>query len=154
MMKLSSPSRNIEFIGDHNNDSIVLGNYGDAKITAKGNFNLSGIIFCKKNTVEISLDGDGTVSFTGFCKKLLIQAIDGDCTLDLSNLACDTVRLESGKGKSVTILGRTKMIEQVNLENEAVVKYQGRPLLVSYTLSGNAKIENITAKLESMKMAG
>jgi len=119
----------------------VIGNYGDAKLTAKGNFVLSGIIFCRRNTVEFNLTGAGTASFTGACKTLLVQGIDGDCVLNLSNLSCEVVRVESGKGNSVIILGRTKRIELLNLDNDAIVKYEGRPLLVNYTLSGNSKIE-------------
>jgi hypothetical protein len=136
--------RHLEFIGDHANDSIVLGNYGDAKITAIGTFNLSGLIYCKKNTVEICLDGDGRVTFKGCCKRLLIQNISGECVLDLSEFSCDTVQCLSGKGNSTIILGRTKVIEQLVLGNNAVVRYPGMPLFASYTLNDNAKIEQIT----------
>ena len=59
MVKSFAKARNFEFIGDHNNDSIVIGNYGDAKITAIGNFNLSGIIYCGKNTIEFNMAGAG-----------------------------------------------------------------------------------------------
>ena len=133
-------SRNFEFIGDHTVDSIVLGNYADAKITAKGNFFLSGIIYCKKHTVEISLDGVGTVSFTGVCRNFVIRSMVGNCTLDLSNLACETVRCLSAKGESVIILGYTKVIEELNLDNNASLKYSGRPVMASFRLDGNSKI--------------
>jgi hypothetical protein len=141
MVKTTTQIRNIEFIGEHKNDSIVIGNYGDARLTARGNFNLSGIIFCRRSTVELNLSGAGTVTFTGSCKRLFVQGIDGDCVLNLSHLSCEVVRVEAGKGKSVIILGRTKKIELLNLYNDAVVKYEGKPLLVNYSLSGNAKIE-------------
>src|SRR5438105_4622856 len=80
--------RNLEFVGTHQTDSIVLGNYGDAKVTAKGNFQLSGIVLCRKNTFEIDMEGTGTISFKGRCDNLVIQHIGGECTLDLSDLAC------------------------------------------------------------------
>lgn len=136
--------RHLEFIGEHKNDSIVLGNYGDAKITAQGTFNLSGLIYCKKNTVEICLDGDGRVTFKGCCKRLLIQNISGQCVLDLSEFSCESVQCLSGKGNSVIILGRTKVIEQLILGNDAVLRYHGLPLMASYSLSDNAKIEQVT----------
>jgi len=144
MVKLPNRSRHLEFIGDHNNDSIILGNYGDAKITAKGNFNLSGIIYCKKSTVEICLEGNGHVTFKGYCQKLLIQNISGHCTLDLSELSCDSMQCLSGQGTSTIILGKTKVIEQLVLVNDAVVRYPGSPLLASYSLSDNAKIVRMT----------
>jgi hypothetical protein len=134
-------SRRIEFIGDHNDDSIVIGNYGDVKFIAKGNFNLSGLIYCGKNTVEFNVSGDGLVSFTGVCKKLLIRGIDGNCNLDLSNLTSQIVWVESVKGKSVITLGPTKLIELISLDNDAVVKYEGKPVLLNYSLRGNSRIE-------------
>ena len=63
MVKSIAKTRNIEFIGDYNEDSIVIGNYGDAKITAIGNFSLSGLIYCGKNTVEFTMAGEGAASF-------------------------------------------------------------------------------------------
>ena len=140
MVKSFAKARNIEFIGDHRNDSIVIGNYGDAKITAIGNFNLSGLIYCGKNTVEFNMNGAGEASFTGVCKKLMIRGMDGNCTLDLSQLTCDTVWCESVKGNSVIILGTVRLIELINLDNEAVVKYEGKPLLLNYSLRGNSRI--------------
>ena len=133
--------RKIEFIGEHIDDSIVIGNYGDVKFVAKGNFNLSGLIYCGKNTVEINLDGDGIVSFKGVCKKLLIRNIRGNCTLDLSNVTSQMVWCESVKDQSVITLGPTKVIELISLDNEAVVKYDGRPVLLNYSLRGNSRIE-------------
>jgi hypothetical protein len=50
----TTPSRKIEFIGAHKDDSIVIGNYGDVQFVAKGNFDLSGLIYCGKNTVEFN----------------------------------------------------------------------------------------------------
>ena len=140
MVKPFSKARNFEFIGDHNNDSIVIGNYGDAKITAIGNFNLSGIIYCGKSTIEFNMAGDGAASFTGVCRKLMIRGMDGNCTLDLSQLSADIVWCESVKGNSLIILGPTRLIELINLDNEAVVKYEGKPLLMNYSLRGNSKI--------------
>ena len=140
MVKTTTKPRNIEFIGDHKNDSIVVGNYGDAKITAKGNFSLSGIIFCGKSTVEFNMAGAGDASFTGVCKRLMIRGMDGNCRLDLSKLTSDVVWCESVKGNSVVILGPTRLIELINLDNEAVVKYEGKPLLLNYSLRGNSRI--------------
>jgi hypothetical protein len=137
----STPIRNIEFIGDHKNDNIVIGNYGDVKLVVRGTFDLSGLVYCAKNTVEITLDGDGVVAFKGVCKKLLIKGIRGNCTLDLSNLTSKVVWCESVKDNAQITLGPTKVIELISLDNEAVVKYEGKPVLLNYSLRGNARIE-------------
>ncbi len=135
------PLRKLEFIGDHNNDSIVVGNYGDVKIVARGNFNLSGLIYCGKNTVEITLDGEGTVAFKGVCKKLMIRNVRGNINLDLSNVTSKMIWCESVKDNAVVTLGPTKVIELISLDNEAIVKYEGKPVLLNYSLRGNSKIE-------------
>jgi hypothetical protein len=135
------PARKIEFIGAHKDDSIVIGNYGDVKFVAKGNFDLAGLIYCGKNTVEFNIEGDGKVSFRGVCKKLMIRGIFGNCTLDLSNLTSQVIWCESVKGNAVITLGPTKLIELISLDNEAVVRYEGKPLILNYTLKGNSRIE-------------
>jgi hypothetical protein len=134
-------TRNIEFIGDHRNDSIVIGNYGDVKMVAKGNFNLSGLIYCSKSTVEFNIGGEGTLSFNGVCNKLIIRGMEGNCTLDLSNFTCKTVWCEYVKGNSVIILGNARTIELISLDQEAIVKYDGKPILLNYSLRGNSKIQ-------------
>lgn len=137
------PSRHLEFIGDHKDDSIVIGNYGDVRLIAKGNFDLSGLIYCGKNTVEITLDGEGTVIFKGVCKRLLIRNLRGSCNLDLSNVSSQVVWCESVKDNAVVTLGPTRLIELISLDNEAVVKIGGRPLVMNYSLRGNSRIEGL-----------
>jgi hypothetical protein len=137
----AAPSRKIEFIGEHKDDSIVIGNYGDAKFVAQGTFDLSGLIYCSKNTVEISLEGDGIVSFKGICKKLIIRGIRGNCTLDLSGMNTQRIWCESVKNNAVITLGTTKIIELISLDDEAVVKFGGKPILLNYSLRGNSRIE-------------
>ncbi len=116
-------SRNLEFIGDQKNDSILLGDYGDAKLVAKGKFTLSGIALCRKSTLEITLEGDGSLILNGRCKNLVIQTINGNCKLDLTDLACKKISCLSAIGKSTIILGRTKEIEQMILGPDVVVRY-------------------------------
>lgn len=137
------PPRKIEFIGDHKDDSIVIGNYGDVKLVARGTFELAGLIYCGKNTVEISLEGDGIVTFKGVCKKLMIRGVRGNCTLDLRNLTSKIVWCESVKDNAKITLGPTKTIELISLDNNAVVKYDGNPILLNYSLRGNARIEGL-----------
>lgn len=148
MIKTLPKPRKFEFIGNHQDDSIVIGNYGDAKFIAKGMFNLSGLIYCGKNTVEISLSGEGVVTFSGVCKKLMIRGIDGNCTLDLSNVTSELVWCESVKDSAIITLGPTKIIELISLDNHAVVRYPGKPLLLNYSLRGNSRIESWKSAME------
>jgi hypothetical protein len=135
-----SASRNFQFIGDHKDDSIVIGNYGDARFVAKGNFELSGLVFCSKNTIEISLEGSGTVSLRGVCKKVIIRGVRGNTVLDLSQLSAKFIWCESVKDQAVIKLGPTKVIELISLDHDASVHYEGKPVLMNYALRGNSKI--------------
>ncbi len=135
--------RNFEFIGNHQNNSILVGNYGDAKIKAIGNFNLSGLIYCRQSTVEINMAGEGTARFNGICKKLIIQCVEGNCVLDLTEMSCQAVRCEIVKGKSIILLGEIKFIELIALEDEATVKYKGKPLLINHALYSDLEMRTL-----------
>lgn len=39
------------------------------------------------------------------------------------------------------MLGNVKVIELISLDHEAIVKYEGKPVLMNYSLRGNARIE-------------
>lgn len=143
MAKSTLEPRSLEFIGTHHNDSIIIGNYGDARITAVGNFTLSGLIHCRQSTVEITVSGEGTVNFKGICKRLVIHRVEGNCTVDLSNITCQVIKCDNVKGKSTVILGRPRLIESVTLDNDAVVKYEGQPIILNHSLLGNSRMENL-----------
>lgn len=143
MVKQQQVERNIQFLGDQKNHSILVGNYGDAKITAIGNFDLAGLIFCRKSTVEFDLAGDGIAKFKGICKQLIINRIDGNCTLDLRELSCQLVRCEVVKGKSVVILGKIRTIELISVDEEASVKYEGGPLIINHSIAHAPAMDNL-----------
>jgi len=134
-------SRKLEFIGNHKDDSIIIGNYGDVKVIAKGEFELEGLVYCGKNTVEFNLEGTGVVKFKGVCKRLMIRGIRGNVKLDLSEVTSKSVWCEAINGDSVISLGTTKIIELISLDQNAVVKYDGKPALLNYSLRGNSRIE-------------
>lgn len=139
--KNAVPSRRLEFIGHHKDDSIVIGNYGDARFIAQGTFELSGMIFCSKNTVEINVDGQGSIAFRGVCRRLLIRNIRGNCTIDLSGMTTERIWCESIKDSASITLGTTRIIELISLDDDAVVKYSGKPTLLNYSLRGNSRID-------------
>jgi len=143
MVKQQQVDRNIQFLGDQKNDSILIGNYGDAKITAIGNFDLSGLIFCRKSTVEFDVAGEGIARFKGICKQLIINRIEGNCTLDLRELSCQIVRCEVVKGKSVVILGKIRTLELIQVEDESSVKYEGGPLIINHSSTAMENLRSV-----------
>ena len=143
MVKQQQVERNIQFLGDQKNHSILIGNYGDAKITAIGNFDLSGLIFCRKSKVEFDMAGDGIAKFKGICKELIINRMEGNCTLDLSDLSCQIVRCEVVRGKSVVILGKIRTLELISVDEESSVKYEGGPLIINHSISSTTPVENL-----------
>jgi len=141
-MKKNRQLRKIEFNGDHRNDSLLIGNFGDVEFTAKGIFDLSGMIY-SKNTVEFTVIGDGLIRFHGVCGKIIIHLVKGNCTLDFSKLISKEVTCISLKDNSQTILGPTKVIYRANLQDMAVLKYDGKARLLNYSILGNSRIERI-----------
>jgi hypothetical protein len=141
----SATQRDLTFPGNSENNSILLGDYGDAKITATGNFKLSGIVLCRKNTLELYLDGTGTISLQGHCKTLLIKNISGECTLDVTGLACRKLICESATGKAVILLGRTRVIEQMVIGNDVQVRYPMKAVSNESSVRDNLKIGQTVA---------
>jgi hypothetical protein len=136
--------KKIEYEGHHKTDSLLIGNFGDVEFIAKGNFDISGMIYSKK-TVEFTVIGNGTIRFNGFCKKIIIHLVKGECTLDLSALSSKEVCCISLRDRSQIWLGPTKVITRANVQDEAIFKYASKPVLKSYSVIGNAKIECIAA---------
>jgi hypothetical protein len=136
--------RKIEFDGDHKSDSLLIGNFGDVEFIAKGCFDLSGMIY-SKNTVEFTVIGNGNIRFHGFCKKLIIHLVKGDCILDFSALTSKEVCCISLRDKSRTMVGPTKIISRANVQDEAVLNYASKPLLQNYSIIGKARIEQSAA---------
>lgn len=138
-MKIQKQVRKIEYEGVHRNDSLLIGNFGDVEFTAKGVFELSGMIYSKKS-VAFNIIGSGRIKFHGVCSKIIINIVKGNCTLDFSDLASTEVCCVSLRDNSTTVIGPTKLISRANLQDEAVLMYKGTPRLQSYTLSGSSRI--------------
>ncbi|HYC87168.1 MAG TPA: hypothetical protein VEB86_18170 [Chryseosolibacter sp.] len=132
--------RKIEFDGDHTSHSLMIGNFGDVEFIAKGIFDLSGMIYSKQ-TVEFTVIGSGHIRFHGFCRKLIIHLVKGECILDFSALTSREVCCVSLRDKSRTMVGPTKVITRANVQDEAVLKYAGKSLLQSYSIVGKGRIE-------------
>jgi len=140
--------RKIEFDGDHTSHSLLIGNFGDVEFIAKGVFNLSGMIYSKQ-TVEFTAIGSGSIRFHGFCRKLIIHLVKGECTLDFSGLTCREVSCISLRDKSRIMVGPAKIITRANLQDEAVLKYGSKSLLQNYSVLGKARIELATLQIDA-----
>jgi len=139
-MKNLKPSRKIEFDGNHKNNSLLIGNFGDVEFTAKGTFELSGMIYSKRD-VEFTVIGDGLIRFHGVCKRIIIHLVKGNCTIDFSRLTTREVTCFSLRDSSKTMLGPTRIIHRANLQDEAVLTYSSNTLLQNYSVSGKSRIE-------------
>lgn len=130
----------INFTGNIKEDSLVVGSHGDVVITVDGNFDLSGIIYCPKYNVTLVIKGEGKVSFRGKCNRVIIKKMEGICTLDLSDLTCKELRCEAIRGQTTVITGKTRVITQANLSDEAILHIAERPLITNAYTTGSSKI--------------
>lgn len=128
------------FRGTIREDALVVGSHGDAIINVDGNFELSGIIYCPKYSVTITIKGEGKVSFRGKCNRIIIKKMEGNCTLDLSDLTCKELRCEAVRGQATVISGKTRVVTQANLSDEAELHIAKRPLITNSYTAGSSKI--------------
>lgn len=128
------------FKGDLKDDSILIGSHGDANVQVEGTFDLSGIIYCPKYTVTITVRGDGKVAFRGKCSRIIVKDMSGSCTLDLSDVTAKELRFESVRDQAVIITGKTRVISRAHLADEAILYIAEKPLITSLLVSGNSKI--------------
>jgi len=133
-------ARRIEFEGNHRNDSLLIGNFGDVEFMARGEFDLSGMIY-SKSTVEFTVIGTGQIRFHGVCKKIIIHLVKGDCTVDFSRLTSKEVCCVSLRDTSRTLVGPTQIISRANLQDDAVMTYSSKSLLQNYSVAGRSRIE-------------
>ena len=126
--------------GNLKDDSIIIGSHGDAKVQIEGTFDLSGIIYCPKYTVTLSIKGDGKIAFRGKCNTLIIKTMKGGCTLDLSELTCKELRCESLGGQALVIAGKTRIITRANLADEAELRLGENPLITSSMVLDRSRI--------------
>jgi hypothetical protein len=138
--KRKSTLRKILFEGNQRHDALMIGNYGDVHITAKGKFDLSGMLYLKNHTVQFVILGDGVVKFHGCCKHLVIKIAKGNCMLDFRGLICGAVKCMEVKGDSVVFIGRTLRIEQAHVKENAKIRYTGKPLIMNYSIGGDGTL--------------
>ena len=88
------------FTGDVAQDDLLIGSHGNTDIKIKGNFRLSGIVYCPRYTLTLDIKGDGRISFRGKCDRIIIKSMEGDCTLDLTGVTYKELHCQSLKGKA------------------------------------------------------
>ena len=130
----------LAFCGDVRQDDILIGSHGNTDIKIRGNFRLSGIIYCPKYTVTLDIMGDGKIAFRGKCYSISIRKMDGSCILDLSDMTYKELRCESLGGKSVVLAGNARAITPAILSDDAVLRVSEHQLIFNAVTSGNSKI--------------
>jgi len=103
-------------------ESLVVGNHGNAHIQIDGHFRIDGLIYCPKKTLKISIKGDGTIKLHGVCKDLDIKYVDGNCFVDFSDLKATEVRCRKVTGSCTLRLGEFRNLAEYNLGQEAVIE--------------------------------
>lgn len=139
-MKGRKKNVKLEFIGDVSQDDVLIGSHGDTEIRIKGRFQISGTVYCPKYTVTLSIKGDGHLAFRGKCSRIIIKKMQGDCTLDLTEVTYKELHCRSLQGRSVVIAGNTRAITPAILSDEATLHVHERQLVFNPVTSGNSRI--------------
>ena len=130
----------LAFKGDVDKDDLLIGSHGNTEIKINGNFQLGGIIYCPKYTVTLIIQGDGRISFRGKCQRIVIKKMQGDCTLDLSDVTYKELHCQSLSGKAVVVAGNTRAISPAILADDATLHVDNRHLIFNPVTTGNSRI--------------
>ncbi|MGC1241428.1 MAG: hypothetical protein WA874_07560 [Chryseosolibacter sp.] len=144
-MKRRNKKIKMEFTGNVEQTDLLIGSHGNTDIKVKGEFKLSGIIYCPKYTVTLDIKGDGKISFRGKCYRIVIKKMQGDCTLDLTDVTYKELHCQSLKGKSIVLAGNARAITPAILADEAVLHVNERQLIFNPITSGNSRIVTMTS---------
>ena len=134
----------LEFIGDIKQDDLLIGSHGHTDIRVKGTFDLSGTIYCPKYIITLSIQGDGRIAFRGKCARIVIKKMQGNCTLDLSDVTYKELECQSLQGRSVVKAGNARAITPAILSDEAILHVHERQLIFNPVTSGNSRILTTT----------
>lgn len=130
----------LAFKGDVYKDDLLIGSHGNTDLKINGNFQLGGIIYCPKYTVSLIIQGNGRIAFRGKCYRIIIKKMQGDCTLDLSDVTYKELHCQSLSGRAVVMAGNTRAISPAILSDDATLHVDDRHLLFNPVTSGNARI--------------
>lgn len=141
-MKDQKQPRKILLEGDVQDHSLLIGNYGDVDFVVNGNFDISGTIYLR-GTLSLAILGSGTLRLSGFCKKVMIHLVKGDCSIDFGDLTSKEFSCYSLRDTSSLVLGPTKVIARANVQDEAVFRYSSTPLVKHYSVVGKGRMEAV-----------
>lgn len=128
------------FDGHVRQDDLLIGSHGHTEIKVKGDFQLSGIIYCPKYSVTMEIRGEGKIALRGKCGTIIIKKMQGDCTLDLSEVTYKQLHCHSVTGRAVVIAGNARVITPAILADEAELHVQEGQLIFNPVTAGNSRI--------------
>lgn len=135
----------LKFEGEVRQDDLLIGSHGDTDIRVRGDFQLSGIVYCPRYTVTLDIKGKGRIAFRGKCYRIVISKMQGECTLDLTDVTYKELHCRLLKGSANVLAGNARAITPAILADDAVLHVNERQLIFNPVTTGNAKILTTTS---------
>jgi hypothetical protein len=139
-MKSRRKKIKLSFTGVTAEHDLLIGSHGNTDFKVRGNFELSGIIYCPKYTVMLDINGSGRIAFRGKCYSIVIRKMHGNCILDLTNVTCKELHCDLLGGNSVVFAGNVRAITPAILSDKAVLHVSEHQLIFNPVTSGDSKI--------------
>jgi hypothetical protein len=132
--------QSLQYIGDNETDDLLISNHGNASVTVRGRFTISGLVYCTRYAVRMNIKGRGKITLRGVCKRLTVK-ITGDCLLDLNGMKIGEMFCEA-KGNATIVSGNVKVICRAELQNDATLVLLEETFIVNTVKTGKSKIEH------------
>lgn len=106
--------------------NLVIGNHDHVQLVVKGNFVIDGLVYCPRYSLELVLQGDGTVTLHGICRRIILKKVSGNCLINLEEALVRELSCEDVGANSVLRMQSPRLILERNIHASADVFFGGR----------------------------
>jgi hypothetical protein len=126
--------RRIIFNGHSYEKSLVIGNHDHIQLVAKGSFDLEGLIYCPKFSLELILQGEGALKLHGVCKRLVIKRVTGNIVMEMGAVRIQELSSVDLGGSSVLRMSTPKLVLEKNVHESAEIFFDGKKQRIKQSL--------------------
>jgi hypothetical protein len=105
--------------------SLVIGNHDHVQLVVRGDFVIDGLVYCPRYSLGLSLQGEGSVTLHGICRRVILRKVNGNCLVNLEELLVRELSCEDLGPNSILRMQTPRVILERNIHASAEVFFDG-----------------------------